>query len=85
MNQTPIEAWYGQMPSIRHLKDSCRICYSQIPNKKRHKLSETSEKLFFLVIAQNQKAIDYTFKTGKVIISHDVYLMKRLLGNGMNK
>lgn len=42
-NQTPIEAWSGRKPSMRHLKIFGCVCYAQIPKEKRQKLDEISE------------------------------------------
>nr|KYP69943.1 Retrovirus-related Pol polyprotein from transposon TNT 1-94 [Cajanus cajan] len=39
-DKTPIEAWSGKKPSIKHLRIFRSICYIHVPDKKRHKLED---------------------------------------------
>uniref|UniRef100_A0A5B7B4M6 Retrovirus-related Pol polyprotein from transposon TNT 1-94 n=1 Tax=Davidia involucrata TaxID=16924 RepID=A0A5B7B4M6_DAVIN len=72
-NQTPIEAWSGRKPSIRHLKVFGCVCYAQIPKEKRSKLDETSEICIFVGYSSKSKGYRlYSLKSNKVIISRDV-------------
>ncbi|RVW16070.1 Retrovirus-related Pol polyprotein from transposon TNT 1-94 [Vitis vinifera] len=48
LNKTPIEAWSGRKPSVRHFKVFGCLCYSQVPKERRSKLDETSEKCIFM-------------------------------------
>ena len=57
LNKTPIEAWSGRKPSVKHFKVFGCLCYSQVPKEKRSKLDETSEKCIFMVIVHNQRVI----------------------------
>jgi hypothetical protein len=82
-NKTPFEAWSERKPSIKHLKVFGCICYVQIPKEKRYKLDETSEKCIFVGYSSMSKGYRlYNLKTNKVIISRNVYLMRKLNGIG---
>ena len=72
-NQTPIEAWSGRKPSVKHLKVFGSVCYAQIPKEKRYKLDEVSEKCIFVGYSSQSKGYRlYSLKTNKIIISRDV-------------
>lgn len=72
-NQTPIEAWSGRKPSVRHLKIFGSVCYAQIPKEKRRKLDETSEKCIFMGYSSQSKGYRlFSLKSNKVITSRDV-------------
>ncbi|CAH9075159.1 unnamed protein product [Cuscuta europaea] len=47
-NKTPEEAWSGTKPGIAHLKVFGSIAYAHVPNKKRNKLDDKSEKFIFI-------------------------------------
>ncbi|KAL6327560.1 hypothetical protein AAG906_021850 [Vitis piasezkii] len=49
LNKTPIEAWSGRKPSVRHFKVFGCLCYSQVPKERKSMLDETSEKCIFMV------------------------------------
>jgi hypothetical protein len=71
--KTSFEAWSGRKLSIKHLKVFGCICYVQIPEEKRYKLDETSEKCIFVGYSSMSKDYRlYNLKTNKVIISRDV-------------
>ncbi|KAL6316066.1 hypothetical protein AAG906_015573 [Vitis piasezkii] len=83
LNKTPIEAWSGRKPFVRHFKVFGCLCYSQVPKERRSKLDETSEKYIFMGYSSQSKGYRlYNLKTNKSIISRDVILMKKLLGIG---
>ncbi|RVW71560.1 Retrovirus-related Pol polyprotein from transposon TNT 1-94 [Vitis vinifera] len=46
--KTPIEAWSGEKPSVKHLKVFGSLCYLHVPSIKRGKLDERAEKGVFI-------------------------------------
>ena len=80
-NMNPIEAWSGRKPSVKHLKVFGYVCFAQVPKKRRTKLDETNEKCIFVGYSSMSKSYRlYNLKTKKIIISRDVYLMKKVYG-----
>lgn len=72
-DKTPIEVWSGKKPSAKHLKVFGSICYIHIPQQKRSKLDDKSEKgIFFGYSTQSKGYRIYNIKTKKLIISRDV-------------
>ena len=70
---TPHEAWYGRKPDIQHLKVFGSVAYSLIPQAKRNKFDDKSEKCIFVGYSERSKAYKlYNPKTKKVVISRDV-------------
>ncbi|RVW55367.1 Retrovirus-related Pol polyprotein from transposon TNT 1-94 [Vitis vinifera] len=57
LNKTPIEAWSGRKPSVRHFKVFGCLCYSQVPKERRSKLDETSEKCIFMGYSSQSRVI----------------------------
>ena len=55
LNKTPIEAWSERKPSVRHFKVFWCLCYSQVPEERRSKLDETSEKCIFMGYSSQSK------------------------------
>lgn len=47
-NMTPQKAWSGHKPNISHLRVFGSIAYMHIPEQKRTKLDDRSEKLIFI-------------------------------------
>jgi len=47
-NKVPKEAWCRRKPSVKHLKVFGSICYKHIPDAKRSKLDDKSEKIILL-------------------------------------
>lgn len=72
-NKTPIEAWSSQKPSAKHLRVFGCICYVHIPDQKRTKLDDKSEKGIFLGYSTQSKGYRvYNLRTKKLMISRDV-------------
>lgn len=70
---TPQEAWHGFKPGVGHLKIFGCLAYSHIPDQKRGKLDNKSEKVIFIGYSENSKAYKlYNPISNKVIISRDV-------------
>ena len=69
---TPQETWSGKKPSVSHLRVFGSIAYIHIPDEKRSKLDEKSEK--FVFIGYDPKSKGYKFynpSNGKIVISRD--------------
>ena len=72
-NKTPVEAWSGQKPSAKHLRVFGCVCYAHIPDQKRSKLDDKSEKGIFLGYSTQSKGFRvYNLRTKKLMISCDV-------------
>ncbi|KAF8378886.1 hypothetical protein HHK36_030235 [Tetracentron sinense] len=72
-NKTPQEAWSGYKPSVSHLKIFGYIAYAQVPEAKRKKLDDRSEKCIFIGYSEESKAYKlYNPLTNKVVVSRDV-------------
>ena len=77
----PEEAWCGRKPTVNHFRIFGCIAYADIPNKKRSKFDDKGEKCIFLGVSDQSKAYKlYNPTTKKIIISHDVFLMKKDFG-----
>ncbi|CAJ2633694.1 unnamed protein product [Trifolium pratense] len=73
LGKTPQEAWSGRKPGISHLRVFGSIAHVQIPDEKRSKLDEKSEKYIFIGYDANSKGYKlYNPDTGKTIISRNV-------------
>ncbi|KAL6321449.1 hypothetical protein AAG906_016548 [Vitis piasezkii] len=82
LNKTPIEAWSGRKPSVRHFKVFGCLCYSQVPKERRSKMDETSEKCIFMGYSSQSKGYRlYNLKTNKLIISRDVIFDEKAAWN----
>lgn len=55
-NMTPQEAWSGFKPAVDHFRVFGCIAYAHIPNEKRKKLDDKSEKCVFLGVSEVSKA-----------------------------
>lgn len=72
-NKMPIEAWSGRKPGISHLRVFESVPYAHVPDQKRTKLDDKSEKLIFVGYDSSSKGYKlYNPKTGKVISGRDV-------------
>ncbi|KAL0410575.1 UNVERIFIED_CONTAM: Retrovirus-related Pol polyprotein from transposon TNT 1-94 [Sesamum latifolium] len=84
--KTPQEAWSGYKPVVTHLRVFGSIAYTHIPHQKRTKLDDKSARYVFIGYDQNSKGYKlYNPSNGKIEISRDVDLMKKVFGNGMIK
>lgn len=70
---TPQDAWSGQKPIVSHFRIFGSIAYSHIPDEKRGKLYDKSEKCIMVGYSENSEAYClYNPITKKLIISRDV-------------
>ncbi|KAK8921048.1 hypothetical protein KSP39_PZI020906 [Platanthera zijinensis] len=70
---TPFEAWSGWKPSVKHLRVFRCVAHAHIPDQRRKKLDDRSEKCIFVGYAPESKAYKfYNPVTGKAIVSRDV-------------
>ena len=70
---TPIEAWSGVRPSVKHMKVFGACCYVRIPTEKRSKLDVKSQVGIFLGYEAKSKGYRvYNLKDKKIVISRDV-------------
>ncbi|WJZ92853.1 hypothetical protein VitviT2T_011828 [Vitis vinifera] len=73
-SKTPIEAWFGVKPSVKHLKVFGSLCYLHVPSVKRGKLDERAEKGVFVGYAAESKGYRiYSLSRMKIVISRDVH------------
>ncbi|KAL0540755.1 hypothetical protein IC582_020769 [Cucumis melo] len=72
-NKTPQQAWAGRKPSIDHLRVFGCMAYAHIPDQKRSKLDDKSEKYVFVGYDASSKGYKlYNPVTKKTIVSRDV-------------
>jgi transposase InsO family protein len=71
-NKVPEQAWSGRKPSVKHLKVFGSICYKHIPDAKRSKLDDKSEKMILLGYHSTGAYKLYDPISKKVHISRDV-------------
>jgi hypothetical protein len=73
----PYEMWYGQIPSVRHLRVFGSTCYALIPKEKRNNLDARSRKCFFSRYSNTTEACClYDEVNNKFILSRDVIFLK---------
>jgi len=73
LGKTPQEAWSGRKPGISHLRVFGSIAHAHVPDEKRSKLDDKSEKYIFIGYNTNSKGYKlYNPDTGKTIISRNV-------------
>ncbi|KAA0039323.1 copia-type polyprotein [Cucumis melo var. makuwa] len=71
--KTPQQAWKGRKPSIGHLRVFGCMAYAHIPDQKRGKLDDKSEKNVFVGYDASSKGYKlYNHVTKKTIVSRDV-------------
>lgn len=72
-NMTPEEAFNGRKPSVDHFRVFGCIAYAHVPDEKRKKLDDKSEKCIFMGVSENSKAYKlFNPLTNKIVISRDV-------------
>jgi len=70
---TPQEAWSGHKPSVTHLRVFGCVAYAKIPDARRTKLDDKSEKCIFVGYGERRMGYKlYNPITKKVIMSRDV-------------
>ena len=68
--KTPQEAWSGRKPGISHLRVFGSVAYAQVPEQKRSKLDDRSEKYVFIGYDSRSKGYKlYNPSNGNVISS----------------
>ncbi|KAK2411591.1 putative mitochondrial protein [Trifolium repens] len=73
LGKTPQEACSGRKPGISHLRVFGSIAHAHVPDEKRSKLDDKSEKYIFIGYNNNSKGYKlYNPDTGKTIISRNV-------------
>ncbi|XP_020572604.1 uncharacterized protein LOC110019319 [Phalaenopsis equestris] len=73
LGKTPQEAWSGRKPGISHLRVFGCITHVHIPDEKRSKLDDKSEKFIFIGYDNNSKGYKLDNpNTGKTTSSRDV-------------
>nr|CAN72453.1 hypothetical protein VITISV_008931 [Vitis vinifera] len=73
-SKTPIEAWFGVKPSVKHLKVFGSFCYLHVPSVKRGKLDERAKKGVFVGYAAESKGYRiYSLSRMKIVISREVH------------
>nr|KYP40501.1 Retrovirus-related Pol polyprotein from transposon TNT 1-94 [Cajanus cajan] len=71
--KTPQEAWSGRKPGISHLRVFGSIAHVHVPDEKRSKLNDKSEKYIFIGYDANSKGYKlYNPDSKKTIISQNV-------------
>ncbi|KAM2045153.1 hypothetical protein ACFX1T_009386 [Malus domestica] len=71
--KTPQEAWSGRKPGISHLRVFGSIAHVHVPDERRAKLDDKSEKFIFIGYDSNSKGYKlYNPNNGKTVISRDV-------------
>lgn len=67
------EEWGGFKPSVSHLRIFGSIAYAHVPDEKRTKLDDKSEKFVFIGYDSRSKGYKlYNPSNGKIVISRDV-------------
>ncbi|KAJ3705098.1 hypothetical protein LUZ61_008803 [Rhynchospora tenuis] len=81
-DMTPEEAWSGQKPTVKHFKVFGSVAYAHIPDQRRTKLDDKSEKLIFVGYDERSKAYRlYDPTNKKTIISRDVQVNEEATWN----
>lgn len=81
VDTTPYQKWFGEKPSVEHMKVFGSVAYVHIPNVKRSKMDAKSEKLVFVGYCSDRKAYRFVDPaTDKLTISRDVRFLE--LPNG---
>ncbi|GKV17840.1 hypothetical protein SLEP1_g28296 [Rubroshorea leprosula] len=70
-NVTPVEAWSGFKPSVKHLKVFGSIAFAYVPAQTRTKLDDRGEKTIFVGYTRGGFKL-FNPVTNKVIVSRDV-------------
>ncbi|WJZ90611.1 hypothetical protein VitviT2T_009742 [Vitis vinifera] len=73
-SKTPIEAWPGVIPFVKHLKVFGSLCYLHVPSIKRGKLDERAQKCVFVGFAAESRGYRiYSLSKMKIMISREVH------------
>lgn len=81
-NKTPYELWFGEKPSVTHLKIFGSTCYVHIPKDLRSKWEVNSIKMIFLGYNDGSKAYKvYDPVTRRCYIRRDVIFGEKSQSN----
>lgn len=70
----PEQAWSGRSPAIDHFRIFGCIAYAHVPDEKRKKLDDKSEKCVFLDFSETSKAYKlFNPQIEKIVINRDVF------------
>ena len=71
--KTPQEAWSGRKPSISHLRVFGSIAYVHVPDERREKLDDKSERFIFIGYDSSSKGYkQYNPNKKKTVVNWDV-------------
>ena len=80
---TPEEAWSGRKLDVDYFKIFGCIAYAHIPNEKRKKLDDKSEKCIFLGVSETSKAFKlFNPLTNQIVTSRDVVFDEENIWHG---
>jgi transposase InsO family protein len=77
-DNTPEELWTGHKPSVKHLRIFGSICFRHIPDEKRRKLDDKSEKLILVGYDATGAYKMYNPRNHKIVISRDVIVDEKI-------
>ena len=81
-NVTPEEAWSLQKPRVDHLRIFGSVAFAKIPEEKRTKLEDKSQKCILLGYPENSSGYKlYNPITNKVVMSRDVEFDEQQIWN----
>lgn len=81
VDTTPYQKWFGEKPSVEHMKVFGSLAYVHIPNVRRTKMDAKSQKLVFMGYCSDRKAYRFVDpETDKLTISRDARFLE--LRNG---
>ena len=73
-NMNPEQAWSGRSPAIDHFRIFGCIAYAHVPDEKRKKLDDKSEKCVFLDFSETSKAYKlFNPQIENIVINRDVF------------
>ena len=82
-NMTREEAWSKRKLTVDHFRIFGCMAYAHIPDEKRKKLDDKSEKCIFLGVSENSKAFKlFNPFTKTIVISRDVIFVRKKHGIG---
>nr|GMD60386.1 Retrovirus-related Pol polyprotein from transposon TNT 1-94 [Ipomoea batatas] len=75
--KTPFEAWYSYKPQVKNLKVFGCLCFTHVPQIKRHKLDKGVEPDIFVAYSLTSNAYRvFQLDTRRILISRDVSFME---------
>ena len=81
--KTPWEAFFGEKPSVGHMRVFGAKAFTHVPKQKRRKLEPVIERGVFVRYEPDSKAYRVLRETGKVIVSRDVIFDEGVRGSGV--